>query len=96
MGPGLRFLAMIATRDSRWSPLAFHAGPFGAKVAVFDLEGEVWRDAGDGGEEVVEDLFGGHAEFSAARGDFEPAGLVPVVAFGEALRAQQDQIAVVG
>ncbi len=63
---------------------------------MFDLENEVGFDAGDGGEEVIEDLLGGHPEFAAAGGDFQPAVLVAVVAFGKIFGAHQDEVAVVG
>jgi hypothetical protein len=63
---------------------------------MFNLEDEVGFDAGDGGEEVVEDLLGGHAEFAAAGGDFQPAIFVAEVAFGEIFGADGNEIGVVG
>lgn len=60
------------------------------------LDQEVWLQAGERGEEMVEDLFRRGAKFPAACADFHPALLVAVVALRPRLPAQQDEVGVVG
>src|SRR5438477_11847638 len=66
------------------------------RFAVLDLDGEVRLSPGERGQDVVQDLFGGRAELSAARRHLEPAGLVAVIALREVFGADDDHVAVVG
>jgi hypothetical protein len=62
---------------------------------MFDFEFCDWFEAGEKGEDVVEYLLGGHAEFSVARGDFEPAGFVSVITLGECFAVDENEVGVV-
>ena len=63
---------------------------------MFDPEDQFRLHTCDGGEKVVEDLFGGHAKFFPTGRDFHPACLIAVIAFREIFGAQEDKVAVVG
>jgi hypothetical protein len=63
---------------------------------MFNLDSEVWFDAGNGGEEVVKNLLGSHAESAALGGNFQPASFVAKVAFGEIFGADGNEIGVIG
>jgi hypothetical protein len=60
------------------------------------FQDDIWFHTGDGGQEVVEDLLGGHAELTAARADFQPAFLVTKIALGEIFCAEQNEITIIG
>jgi hypothetical protein len=61
-----------------------------------DFDENVWLNAGHGGQEVIQDLLGGHPKFPAACADFQPAIFIPVVALGKIFGPHQNQIAVIG
>jgi hypothetical protein len=63
---------------------------------MLHLDGYVWLDAGHRGQDVIQHLLRRHAELAATRADLQPPGLVAVIALGEVLGADQDEIAVVG
>ena len=62
---------------------------------MFYLKGGAAFEAGEKGEDVVENLLGGHAEFSVARGDFQPACSVAVIALGEDFAVDEDEIRII-
>jgi hypothetical protein len=50
---------------------------------VFDFDGQAWFDASQSGQDVIQNLFGGHPKRSATRRNFQPTGFVAVIAFGK-------------
>ena len=63
---------------------------------MFHLEDQVRFDSGDGGQEVIQNLLGGHPELAAACADFQPTDLVAVIPLGEIPGAHRNDVAVVG
>lgn len=65
-------------------------------IVMFHLDGHVWFDAGKCRQDVIEDLLCGHSECTVARAHFYPAGFIAVIALGEVLGANQDNITIIG
>jgi hypothetical protein len=63
---------------------------------MFHLYDQVWLNAGERGQEVIQDLLCGHPERPTARADLYPTALVAIIALSEVLGAKQDDVGVVG
>ena len=63
---------------------------------MLHLNCQVRLEAGQGGQEVIEDLFGCRAELSTTRAYLQPANLITVIALRPSLAADEDGVTVVG
>ncbi|MDB6147539.1 MAG: hypothetical protein JWO45_1203, partial [Spartobacteria bacterium] len=63
---------------------------------MFHFNGQVWFNACDRRQNVIQDLFCRHPELAATRANLQPPGLVAKIALREILCGNQDHIAVIG
>ena len=63
---------------------------------VFHLDAQVGFDASHRGQDVIQNLLGRHPKRPSARADLQPAFFVAIIALGEVLGADQDDITVIG
>lgn len=63
---------------------------------MFHREDQIAFDAGEGWQQMIQDLLSGHAELAPTGADFQPTHLVAVIALGKILRAEADDVTIVG